>query len=546
MSAAERLLRVEGLSVNYITHEGEIEAVKAVDLTLYRGEMLSLVGESGSGKSTLIGALLRTLGPPAYITRGRAWLRGVELLGATSEALRSLRWRQLSLVPQSAMNALNPVMSVSAQLEDTLCARGGEERLSRAHARLRAAELLSLVGIEARWLKAYPHQLSGGMRQRVAIAMALAFEPELIIMDEPTTALDVIVQAEIFEVISALRAQLGFTVLLITHDLPLTLSRSDRVGVMRAGQLLEVGIPEQLTRSPQHPYTRELVEASQASELSVKSPSKAPLSPVLIAQDLSKRYPSLSGGSGGHLALNQVSLTLNRGEIVAVVGASGSGKSTLGKLLCLLERPSEGSLRFTGASSSARSERARVQMVFQDPFGSLNSVNRVGYHIIRPLKLHRGLKEREARVEALKLLEQVGLTPAAELIDRYPHELSGGQRQRVAIARGLAPSPELLIADEPTSMLDVSLRAELLRLLRTLSHERGLSLLLITHDLDTAKALADRIIVLKAGQIVEQGPAAQVLNQAKSDYTRALWEATPRYLAPTTPSPSSSEERSDE
>ena len=548
----DTLLSVRDVSVSYLTQggdqggaqHGEMLAVKSVSFDLARGETLGLVGESGSGKSTLIGALLRTLGPPSLIKSGEAELLGVDLLTADEEAIQALRWVSLSLVPQSAMNALNPVMTIRAQLEDTLRSRWGRSA-KPARLQARCEELMSLVGIDSMRLDSYPHQLSGGMRQRVTIALALAFEPVLIVMDEPTTALDVIVQAELLEMISELRDRLGFSILMITHDLPLMLAFADRVGVMRGGELVELGVPQQLLDSPAHPYTRQLIDASTHSQLerardlydpTASSASTERGAPVMSAQALCVSY-QVSAGWWRHEALRAVdgvSLDLYSGETLAVVGASGSGKSTLGRALCLLEDTCGGTLTLDGSPVDPHSPpedfRSQVQMIFQDPFGSLNPVHTVAHHIIRPLKLHHQLSDEEAHHKAIELLESVGLTPAADFIERYPHQLSGGQRQRVAVARGLAPEPKVIIADEPTSMLDVSIRGELLTLLRSLVRARGVSLLLITHDLDTARALADRIMVLRAGRVVEEGEAEEVLTRPRAEYTRALWAAQPSSL----------------
>ncbi len=547
------LLTVSELSVGYLDEKECSTAVDNVSFDIHSGELFALVGESGCGKSTLIGALLRTLRPPGVIIGGRAIFGEVDLLTAEEERLSQLRWSELSLVPQSAMNALNPVLSVYQQFRDVLRANEssmsastmGEQRLITT-----VTEALELVELSADVLNLYPHQLSGGMRQRVAIALALILKPDLIIMDEPTTALDVIVQADIMNMVIRLKDLFGFSILLITHDLPLVLSLADRVGVMRDGQLLTIATPVQLLTQDLPPYIAQLIEVSKApmrsndSEPSI-SPEEEGRLLTLSARGLVKEYRQ--GGlwrKKRKRILNGVNLDLYRGETLALVGASGSGKSTLARLLTLMEAPTSGTLSLGQVPLNAHrvslSFRAKVQMVFQDPFGALNPVHNIAYHLQRPLKLHHQLSDLELRRRALELLESVGLSPAGDFIDRHPHALSGGQRQRVCIARALASEPEVLIADEPTSMLDVSLREELLTLLRGLIKDRNLSLLLITHDLITAQALADRVMILKEGMVIETGSVSQVFSAPQHPYTQQLIEATPRPPDPVHLSTSSS------
>ena len=498
---APPLVAVRDLRVTY----GDVTAVDGVSFDLHAGEILGLAGESGSGKSTIAYAMLRLLDESACRISGELRVDGADVLAMDERRLRAHRWGGAAIVFQSALDALNPVLDVEAQLTDVLRARAG---LSPRAARARAVELLALVGLEPRHLRAFPHQLSGGMRQRVVIAIALALGPKVLVMDEPTTALDVIVQREILQRVANLRRELGLTILFISHDLPLLLAFADRVGVMRAGRLLELGTPDELRAGARDPYTRQLLEAFPA----VAAPTPPPLQAAASRPDLLE-VRALTRRYRRRAALDDVSLDVGAGEVLAVVGESGSGKSTLARLLARLERPDGGAIRVDG----------RVQMVFQDPFASLNPARRVRHHLARPLRLHRDVRGGELDARVGELLAAVGLPPA--IARRFPHELSGGQRQRVAIARALAAEPRLLVADEPTSMLDASLRVELLALIRRLARERGLGVLFITHDLASAAAIADRVLVLLRGRVVEEGPVAVVLGAPAHPYTRRLLDA---------------------
>jgi oligopeptide/dipeptide ABC transporter ATP-binding protein len=523
------LMSIRHLTVTYPTPKGTVVAVDDVSFDLRKGEVFGLAGESGSGKSTIGQAILRILQPPAEVPSGAIDFDGSDVLLMNDSELQSFRWRDGSMVFQSAMNALNPVLSVGEQIADTLEAHGVTEP---AEIRKRTLELLALVDIDARNVDAYPHMLSGGMRQRVVMAIALALKPRLVIMDEPTTALDVVVQKEILKRVIALEAELGFSILFISHDLPLMLSFADRVGILWKGKLVEVGEPDALRHGSKHPYTQRLMRSFPSltgprSERAANQidPSAAPL---LSIRGLSKSYPVGTGlRQKRRLVLNDVSLTLRRGEIAALVGESGCGKSTIARLLMRLEAPDAGSALFEGKEALGKERapleyRGKVQVVFQDPFGSLNPVHRVFHPIARPLLLHGRVAPDKVRARVLELLTLVGLEPAEDYIDRYPHSLSGGQRQRVAIARALAAEPRLIIADEPTSMLDVSIRMEILALFRRLADELGITILFITHDLASARHLADRIFVLYAGTIVEEGPSEELIGSPKHPYTRLL------------------------
>ena len=523
----EPVLHIEDLSVEYDAGErsgagGRVVGVDRFSLTVGRGEVMGLAGPSGCGKTTVAAAIMRLLGPTARITGGRITVSGCDVPALETGELRRLRWREVAIVPQAAMNALNPVITIGEQIADVLTTHEG---LRRRPALERAAELLDAVRVPTGRLRSHPHQLSGGQRQRVVIAMALALEPRLLILDEPTTALDVVVQREIMELVLDLRARLGFSVLLITHDLSLMAGTCDRIGVMEAGRLVEEGPAASVLGSPFHPATRALF-AGLPGRPGPGHRTEAPAEPILEVEGLCKDFPA-----GGLLsrrsirALDGVDLTLNRGEILALVGRTGSGKSTLARIISRLESPTAGLLLLDGhdvlASEPHRASqryRNRVQMVFQDPFASLNPARTVGHTLGRALALHRSVSESDGG--AAELLDVVGLEPG--LVGAHPHELSGGQRQRVAIARALAREPEVLVADEPTSMLDAPLRAGILDLLAQLRDERGLSILYITHDLASARYLADTTAVLQAGRLVETGPTAELMEHPTHPCTRLL------------------------
>ena len=471
------IISIRNLCVNYITSGKPIEAVNDVSFDIQHGEIFGLVGESGSGKSTVVQAILRILPTPAVISGGKVIINNKDILSISNTEVLQYRWKQISIVMQSALTALNPVLTVREQIEDVLKEHNDLKGKSAAD---RTIELLSLVDIDVNRLDSYPHQLSGGMRQRVVIAIALALMPPLIIMDEPTTALDVIVEREILAKIIELRKELGFTILFITHE------------------SLDLG-------------DQPLLEVRKLSK---------------IFSDYGIFYSSSSE------VVKNVSFQVFPGEIIGLVGESGSGKSTIAKLITRLIRPNSGDIFLNGSNkkvSEARKVpleyRKQVQMVFQDPFSSLNSIHTVYHHLARPLLRHRLVPEQKLSDYIIEMLETVGLRPGTTFAEKFPHEMSGGERQRVAIARALSLSPDLIIADEPTSMLDVSIRMEILEIFARMRIEKNLAIVFITHDLASARYLADRIIVLQHGSIVEQGVAEDLIQSPKKAYTKQLIKA---------------------
>jgi oligopeptide/dipeptide ABC transporter ATP-binding protein len=614
---ARPVLDIQGLSISYRSDLGDVRAVRSVDLALRPGKIVGLAGESGCGKSTLAYGAVRLLRPPAIVTGGSVIYNGrrlaaehphgFDVLAADEDGLKSLRWREIAIVFQSAMNALNPILRVQDQLTDGIRAH---LPVSEEQARARARELIEMVGIRPERLSAYPHELSGGMRQRVMIAMALTVEPEVVIMDEPTTGLDVVVQKEILHEVLQLKDQLGFTVLFITHDLSLLLEIADEIVVMYAGQVVEAAPTAAIrTEGGTHPYTRGLLGsfprlrgprvqltgipgtppdlrgvlkgcpfhprcafaqdacleidmalapiAGAADSHVTACPFVAPGQPLPAAASVLERTTGLEdqGAAGGELvlagvdlrkdyaggrrrevvnAVKGVSLELRRGRVLALVGESGSGKSTIAKLLAGQERRTGGSILLDGQEldPSARREfrryKSEVQMVFQDPFASLNPLHRVRYHLQRALAVHSVRTGREPTVaEVDRLLDQVRLNPVEKFRDAYPHELSGGQRQRVSIARALAAEPRVLLADEPVSMLDVSIRLEILDLIGELRSRLQLAILYITHDIASARYFADEIMVMHRGEIVERGPAEELVRNPANDYTKLLIASSP-------------------
>jgi peptide/nickel transport system permease protein len=634
------LLEVRGLTVAYATDGDPVVAVDNVDLDLDRGEFLAVVGESGCGKSTLMLAIAQLLTKPAGITGGSVVFRGREMAAMSDKQLRHVRWQEFSVVMQSAMNALNPVMTIGQQMRDACKAH---KTMSPEEITERSREVLRLVSIDPVHLRSYPYQLSGGMRQRCMIAMALLFTPDLVIMDEPTSALDVVAQRSLMRQIKDLQNRLGFATIFVTHDISLVSQFSDRVLVMYAGQVAELGRTTTLLGTPRHPYARALLEAFPSvhgpkialtgiagappnvaapppgcrfqprcadamPECSVVEPplyqigdtdvrcllykdapadvgslagrsarvpertvaaitavgstpsdSARPVSaqrlavpqqvgesatapvPLLEVADLS-RYFSLRGFWTKQTlhAVDDASFTIGRREIVALVGESGSGKSTIARLLTLVYTPNSGDIRFEGKSISALrgrrdkvAYRGDVPMVFQDPYASINPAYRVSHGIMRAIELHRpDVSSSDRRAEAIRVMDAVGLSPAETMLSKYPYELSGGQRQRVGFAQALALRPKLIVADEPVSMLDVSIRVGVLNLMAELRAAEDVSILYITHDLASARYVADRVIVMYAGHVVEVGPAEQLLADPRHPYTQLLLSAVPDPRAP--------------
>ena len=531
------VINIKNLNVDYITDKNPINAVRDVTFEIFSGEIFGLVGESGSGKSTVVQAMMRILPPPAIISKGEVIINNEDILASSSLDVVGMRWKKISIVMQSALNALNPVLSIREQIHDVLKTH---KNLIGLDADERAKELLSLVEIDHDRLDSFPHQLSGGMKQRIVIAIALAIMPPIIIMDEPTTALDVIVEREIIAKIIDLRKKLGFTILFITHDLNLLLEFADRLAIMKNGEIVELDKVENITAGGKHPYTKKLIgsipSASGKRQKGLLSKPKSinlSKNPLLKVQNLKKVFQSPGFFNKNKLiAVNDVSFKIHKGEIVGLVGESGSGKSTVAKLVTRLIRPSEGSIYLNGENKKVTESRnvplqyrKDVQMVFQDPFGSLNSIHTVYHHLSRPLYRHRLKDEVKMLPYIIDLLEKVGLSPGEKFAEKFPHEMSGGERQRVAIARALSLEPKIVVADEPTSMLDVSIRMEVLEIFAKMRIENNLTVLFITHDLASARYLADRIIVLKNGKIIEENNSENLIQNPKEDYTKQLVNA---------------------
>ncbi|GAB3313343.1 ABC transporter ATP-binding protein [Haliea atlantica] len=521
------LLSVNGLKVDFTTRNGVTHAVDDVSFSVDKGEITAIIGESGSGKSVACYSLLGLLPmPPASIEGGTAEFEGRDLLRMSVAELRAVRGRDIAMVFQDPMTCLNPYMTVGDQLvEPLLCHR----RMPREEARERAIALLEEVGLRdpGTTIDQYPHQFSGGMRQRVMIAMALINEPKLLIADEPTTALDVTIQAQILRLLADLQKRHDVGVIFISHDLAVVADIADHIVVMEKGRVVERGDRRAIFENAEHPYTRKLLAA-------IPGGSKVPAESV--GEDL-VRVDHLCTwfGQGKHRepvkAVDDVSFTIRRGEILGLVGESGSGKSTIGRSLLRLVPITSGEVNFDGVDVTAlegkalKQMRRRMQMIFQDPYASLNPRMTVFDTLAEPLLLH-GIESRKSVEQGvLKLMDDVGLARA--FIRKYPHEFSGGQRQRIAIGRALATRPEFVVADEPVSALDVTIQAQILELMLALGKEYGLTMLFVSHDLAVVRHIADRIIVLYKGRIVEQGPAEQLFEQPAEAYTRQLLESIP-------------------
>jgi microcin C transport system ATP-binding protein len=528
MSETQPLLSVEGLSVAFWSREGETVAVDGVDFTIRRGETVALVGESGSGKSVTALAILRLLDGAAR-PGGRILFKGRDLAGLSERAMRDVRGADITMVFQEPMTSLNPLHTIERQIGEVL---GLHRGLTGKAARRRILELLDLVGLRdaERRMGAYPHELSGGQRQRVMIAMALACEPDLLVADEPTTALDVTVQAQILALLADLQKRLGMAMLFITHDLGIVERIADRVCVMLKGKIVEAGETRSVFANPQHDYTRRLI-ASEPKGRANPVPADAPS--LVEAGPLKVWFPLKSGllrRVTGHVkAVDGVSLRVRAGETVGVVGESGSGKTTLGLALLRLTG-SEGPIVFLGKAidgygvAQMRALRKDMQVVFQDPYGSLSPRMSVADIVAEGLVVQGAVRSRaERRAVVSKALTDVGLDPAA--MDRYPHEFSGGQRQRIAIARAMVLNPRFVVLDEPTSALDRSVQAQIVTLLRDLQRERGLAYLFISHDLKVVRALANYVVVMQNGRVVEEGAAESIFANPRTAYTSALFKA---------------------
>jgi oligopeptide transport system ATP-binding protein len=523
-SSGEAVLAIKGLKVAFRTPDGEIEAVRGLDMHVMRGETVAVVGESGSGKSQTMMAAMGLLASNGRAS-GSVRLEGDEILGLSNRALDRVRGRKVTMIFQEPMTSLDPLFRIGDQLAEPLIVHGG---LGRGAAKARALELLRLVGIPEpeRRIESYPHELSGGQRQRVMIAMAISNNPAVLVADEPTTALDVTVQAQILALLADLKARLGMAIVFITHDLGIVRRFADRVYVMRAGEVVETGTTQRILSAPEHPYTKMLLDAEPTGS-KPPPPADAPIVVAARGVRVTFRMPAGMFKPPHEVrAVAGVDVTLRRGQTLGVVGESGSGKSTLGRAILKLT-PSSGAISFADRDlrpldrAAMRPLRKQMQLVFQDPFGSLSPRMSVGDIITEGLLVHApeiDRKEREAR--AAQALKDVGLDPAAR--NRYPHEFSGGQRQRIAIARAMILQPAFVVLDEPTSALDRSVQRDIVNLLRRLQDARGLTYLFISHDLAVVRAMADEIVVMKDGVAVESGPTQQIFLAPREEYTRNL------------------------
>ncbi|NPD16768.1 ABC transporter ATP-binding protein [Xinfangfangia sp. D13-10-4-6] len=534
------VLSIEGLTLALPPLSDRPHAVENITLKIAPGETLCVVGESGSGKSMIAHSVMGLLPQAVTPAAGQIMLNGRDVLRLDQAGLQDLRGREAGMIFQEPMTSLNPVMRVSDQIVETFAAHNLHSREERKR---RALALLTEAGLPdpERLARAYPHELSGGQRQRVMIAMALALEPKLLIADEPTTALDVTTQAQILRLIENLRRRHGTAVLFITHDMGVVAEIADRIAVLEKGVLVEEGLASEVLGAPKHPYTQKLLAA--VPSLTPPAPKNLAAAPVVFSvSDLNKTYRkrSLFGPTREVVAADGITFSLRRGETIGIVGESGSGKSTVGRCCMRLIEPEAGSIilgetEISGLGKAAlRPHRKRIQMVFQDPFACLNPRQTIG-RIITDGPVAYGVPRSEAMVRARELLELVGLS--ANAIDRYPHEFSGGQRQRVGIARALALEPDVLVADEAVSALDVSVQAQILRLIQDIQQRLGLAILFVTHDLRVAAQICDRIVVMSRGRIVEEGETAAVFANPRHDYTRQLLGAVPGGAAFETASP---------
>jgi peptide/nickel transport system ATP-binding protein len=526
------LLQIENLSLEI----GGRPILKDVDLAIEAGEIMGLVGESGSGKSITALTVMRLL-PRGATVRGKVHFNGTDLLAASEETMCALRGDDIGMVFQEPMTALNPVKTIGEQVAEGI---RWHTRATRADAKDRARKILDRVGLpEAKFpLTRYPHELSGGQRQRVVIAIATALKPKLLIADEPTTALDVVLQAQVLDLLRELVRENHMGLLLISHDLAVVADMADNITVLRNGSVMEAGETGRTLSEQAHPYTRQLAMASthvpavRQGHRQFHQPAKPLLRVSSVTRDYPARRRSLFGAADIVRAVDDVSFEMNGGESIALVGRSGCGKSTLARMILALDRPTSGAIEFEGTrtddkpESALRGIRRNMQVVFQDPYGSFDPRHKVERLVSEPLHLlEQNVSASERRDMVVGALREVGLSP--EDLDKYPHEFSGGQRQRLSIARALITRPRLIVADEPVSALDVSIRAQVLDLFADLNHRLGIAYLFITHDLTVARAITDKVMVMHEGKIVERGATNAVLDNPQSDAARALVSAAP-------------------
>ena len=549
------LLQTQSLQITFPHRFGDFIAVDDFNMQISRGEIVGLIGESGAGKSTVGNAIMGLLSSPGIITQGQIRLDGKDLTQLDANSMAQLRGRRIGMIFQDPMTSLNPLMKVGDQLSESIAILQG---LSARKAQLLACERLADVGIPepSTRMRQYPHEFSGGMRQRVVIALALAGDPELLIADEPTTALDVSVQKQVLDLIKGICRDRQLGVVLVTHDMGVIAETADRVYVMRHGSLVESGPTRELLAAPAQAYTRELIAAiprmdrreerfrnpvSRGGEIDtwltqerIISKDENYLSSSPLIKDFEIRTPGLFAGKGRFRAVESPAFSIRRGEVLGLVGESGSGKSTLGRLLTGLLEPTSGEVNFADHGPlSALNNKARrkafrrdVQVIFQDPYSSLNGRMRVDRILAEPLLFHNLASRGEVSRLVVALLERVGLP--AEAARKHPHQFSGGQRQRICIARALSVRPRFLLCDEPTSALDVSIQADMLALLMELKQSLGLTMLFVSHDLAVVRQVSDRVAVMRNSQFVECGPSEDVFNSPSSDYTQLLLDTAPR------------------
>ena len=539
---SDKLLEVKNLRVQFTSDDGVVKAVDGISFDIRKGETLAVVGESGSGKSVTSLAAMRLIpDPPGRITGGEILFRTkagntIDLAKASNSQMRKIRGNDIAMIFQEPMTSLNPVYTVGDQIAEAIMLHQGK---SRSQAMKLATDMLELVELPdpKKRVHYYPHQMSGGQRQRVMIAMALSCNPALLIADEPTTALDVIIQAQILDLIKRLQEETGASVLFITHDLGVVAEIAERAVVMQKGKIVEAGQVKDIFNDAQHPYTQRLLDAVPRIDISKPAPEVVKKPEVLLDVNKLRKWFPITGGvfqrTVGHVkAVNDIDFELQRGEVLGLVGESGSGKTTAGRSILRLIEPTSGEVVFDGTditklnTAQMRAYRRRMQIIFQDPYASLNPRMTIGNILAEPLIIHKlfnSRKERDRRVA--ELLDLVQLEP--NWVNRYPHEFSGGQRQRVGIARALAVEPEFIVADECVSALDVSIQRDVLDLIKDLRERLGLTMLFISHDLAVVEDISDRVAVMYKGELVEVNDAHAIYRNPKDDYTKALLSAVP-------------------